>query len=72
MLPKLDGISLCQQLREKGELIPILMLTAKDTSTDKVMGLDAGADDYLVKPFDFPELIARVRALLRRGSAALS
>lgn len=71
MLPKLDGMSLCRQLRQKGERIPILMLTAKDTSTDKVVGLDAGADDYVVKPFDFPELIARVRALLRRGSAAL-
>ncbi|MDZ4870919.1 MAG: Regulator of RpoS [Chroococcidiopsis cubana SAG 39.79] len=71
MLPKLDGMSLCRQLRQKGDRIPILMLTAKDTSSDKVVGLDAGADDYVVKPFDFPELIARVRALLRRGSTAL-
>ncbi len=71
MLPKLDGMSLCRQLRQKGEQIPILMLTAKDTSTDKVLGLDAGADDYVVKPFDFPELIARIRALLRRGSTTL-
>ncbi|WP_317108292.1 response regulator [Chroococcidiopsis sp. SAG 2025] len=71
MLPKLDGMSLCRQLRQKGDRIPILMLTAKDSSSDKVVGLDAGADDYVVKPFDFAELIARVRALLRRGSAAL-
>jgi DNA-binding response OmpR family regulator/HPt (histidine-containing phosphotransfer) domain-containing protein len=71
MLPKLNGISLCKQLRQKGEQIPILMLTAKDNSTDKVLGLDAGADDYVVKPFDFPELIARIRALLRRGSTTL-
>lgn len=71
ILPKLDGISLCRQLRQKGEQVPILMLTAKDTSTDKVLGLDAGADDYVVKPFDFPELIARIRALLRRGSTTL-
>lgn len=71
LLPKLDGVSLCRQLRQKGEQIPILMLTAKDTSTDKVIGLDAGADDYVVKPFDFPELFARVRALLRRGCSTL-
>lgn len=71
MLPKLDGVSLCRQLRQKGEQLPILMLTAKDTSTDKVIGLDAGADDYVVKPFDFPELFARVRALLRRGCSTL-
>ncbi len=71
MLPKLDGVSLCRQLRQKGEQTPILMLTAKEASTDKVLGLDAGADDYVVKPFDFPELIARIRALLRRGSTTL-
>lgn len=68
MLPKLDGISLCQRLRSCGYQLPILMLTARDTSTDKVKGLDAGADDYVVKPFDLQELLARVRALLRRGS----
>lgn len=68
MLPKLDGISLCQQLRKEGYQMPILMLTARDTRTDKVKGLDAGADDYVVKPFDFIELAARIRALLRRGS----
>ena len=69
MLPKLDGISLCQRLRHHGYSLPILMLTARDTSTDKVNGLDAGADDYVVKPFDLQELLARIRALLRRGSS---
>lgn len=67
-LPKLDGIRLCQQLRDRHSLIPILMLTARDTIADKVIGLDAGADDYMVKPFDLEELMARIRALLRRGS----
>ncbi len=67
MLPKLDGITLCQRLRAKGCTVPVLMMTARDASTDKVMGLDAGADDYVVKPIDLPELLARVRALLRRG-----
>jgi DNA-binding response OmpR family regulator len=71
ILPKIDGISLCRQLRQDGYQMPILLLTAKDTKTDKVMGLDAGADDYLVKPFDFPELAARIRALLRRGNSSL-
>ncbi len=71
MLPKLDGINLCRQLRQKGYSIPILMLTAKDTSTDKVIGLDVGADDYVVKPFDLQELMARIRALLRRGITIL-
>lgn len=71
MLPKLDGISLCRQLRQEGYQMPILLLTAKDTRTDKVMGLDAGADDYVVKPFDFQELAARIRALLRRGNSSL-
>jgi DNA-binding response OmpR family regulator/HPt (histidine-containing phosphotransfer) domain-containing protein len=68
MLPKLDGISLCQRLRGSGHTTPILLLTAQDTTTAKVQGLDAGADDYMVKPFDLAELIARVRALRRRGS----
>ncbi len=71
MLPKLDGISLCQRLRRKGYSLPILLLTARDNSTDKVIGLDAGADDYVVKPFDLQELLARIRALLRRGSSSL-
>jgi DNA-binding response OmpR family regulator/HPt (histidine-containing phosphotransfer) domain-containing protein len=68
MLPKLDGISLCEKLRSEGYTMPILLLTAQDQTTAKVQGLDAGADDYVVKPFDIAELIARVRALLRRGS----
>lgn len=71
MLPKLNGVQLCQKMRQQGYLVPVLMLTARDTSDDKVMGLDAGADDYVIKPFDLKELLARVRALLRRGSAVL-
>lgn len=67
MLPKLDGITLCRKLRSRGYQMPVLLLTARDTCQDKVLGLDAGADDYLVKPIVLPELIARVRALLRRG-----
>ncbi|MGV0025574.1 response regulator [Phormidesmis priestleyi] len=66
-LPKLDGISLCRQIRAKGLSMPILLLTAQDNSHDKAIGLDAGADDYVVKPFDAEELVARIRALLRRG-----
>ncbi|MGF1496056.1 MAG: two-component system response regulator RppA [Elainellaceae cyanobacterium] len=67
MLPGEDGIALCQHYRQAGKASPILMLTAKDTTADKVMGLDAGADDYLVKPVDLDELLARVRALRRRS-----
>lgn len=66
MLPVMSGVELCQWLRSKGNPLPVLMLTAKDTLVDKIAGLDAGADDYLVKPFDVPELLARLRALLRR------
>ena len=66
MLPGRDGITVCKNLRSKKVRVPILMLTAKDTVRDRVMGLDIGADDYLVKPFSFDELTARVRALLRR------
>jgi DNA-binding response OmpR family regulator len=66
MLPSVSGIVICSTLRSKNIVIPILMLTAKDTTDDKVDGLDAGADDYLVKPFEFKELVARIRALLRR------
>jgi two-component system copper resistance phosphate regulon response regulator CusR len=65
-LPGLDGLSVCRGLRERGVATPILMLTARDALDDRVRGLETGADDYLVKPFAFPELIARVRALLRR------
>jgi DNA-binding response OmpR family regulator len=66
-LPQVDGLTLCQRLRSHGVASPVLMLTARDTSRDKVAGLDAGADAYMVKPFDLPELIAQIRALLRRG-----
>jgi DNA-binding response OmpR family regulator len=66
MLPKKDGVAVCRDLRAKGVNIPILILTAKDSVEDKVTGLDSGADDYLVKPFAFAELMARIRALLRR------
>ncbi|MEH2116135.1 response regulator [Nostoc sp.] len=66
VLPKLDGISLCRQIRSSGLQMPILLLTGRDSSHEKAIGLDAGADDYVVKPFDEEELIARIRALLRR------
>jgi two-component system response regulator MprA len=65
MLPGIDGIEVCHRLRTGGK-IPILMLTAKDTIQDRILGLDAGADDYMVKPFNLDELLARIRALLRR------
>jgi DNA-binding response OmpR family regulator len=66
MLPRKDGITVCQELRMKNVNIPILMLTAKDSVEDRVKGLDSGADDYQIKPFAFSELLARIRALLRR------
>ena len=66
-LPGLDGLAVCRRLREKGLATPVLLLTARDAIPDRVAGLDAGADDYLVKPFATDELLARVRALLRRG-----
>lgn len=66
MLPDCDGVELCRRMRKRGVATPILMLTALASTQDKVAGLDAGADDYLAKPFDFDELLARVRALLRR------
>lgn len=72
MIPKLDGISLCRELRARGSQKPILLLTALDSSKDRVQGLEAGADDYVAKPFNLPELLARIRALLRRGKATLS
>jgi DNA-binding response OmpR family regulator len=72
MLPKKDGIQVCHELRAKKVNTPILMLTAKDTVEDRVKGLDTGADDYLVKPFAFNELLARVRALLRREGMSKS
>jgi two-component system, OmpR family, manganese sensing response regulator len=70
MLPHLTGLQICQQLRDRGDITPVLFLTAKDTLDDRVIGLDAGADDYLVKPFELRELLARVRALLRRVQVA--
>jgi two-component system alkaline phosphatase synthesis response regulator PhoP len=70
MLPEMDGLSLCRQLRLDGIQVPILMLTAKDGEIDKVLGLEIGADDYLTKPFSPRELVARVRALLRRTKEA--
>lgn len=69
MMPRLDGFSLVQTLRHQGKQTPVLFLTAKDSLEDKVRGLDLGADDYLVKPFEFPELLARLRAITRRDQA---
>lgn len=71
MLPELDGVDLLRQLRQTGNSTPVLMLTARGTQRDIVTGLDSGADDYLVKPFAFEELLARLRALLRRPAASL-
>ncbi|MET9338194.1 response regulator transcription factor [Nonomuraea sp. NPDC003804] len=68
MMPRVDGLTACRRLRAVGNHVPVLMLTARDAVGDRVSGLDAGADDYLVKPFELDELLARVRALLRRGS----
>ncbi len=68
MLPGLDGIEVCRRIRRAGDRLPILMLTARDAIPDRVEGLDAGADDYLVKPFAYEELLARVRSLLRRAA----
>jgi two-component system OmpR family response regulator len=69
MLPDLDGFEVCRRLRDAGSWSPVLMLTARDAVADRVSGLDAGADDYLTKPFSFAELLARIRALVRRGAA---
>jgi DNA-binding response OmpR family regulator len=68
MLPKMSGVELCHQFRKEGKITPVLILTAKDSVDDKIKGLDQGADDYLTKPFSFEELLARIRALLRRPS----
>jgi two-component system, OmpR family, response regulator MprA len=67
LMPRVDGIEFCKRMRYEGDRTPVLMLTARDAVADRVSGLDAGADDYLVKPFALPELLARVRALLRRA-----
>jgi len=69
MLPGIDGVEVCRSLRERGVWAPVLMLTARDGVDDRVAGLDAGADDFLLKPFAFAELLARLRALVRRGTA---
>ena len=69
MLPGKDGVAICRELRQQGNQIPILMLTAKDTLAEKIAGLEEGADDYLVKPFAFEEVVARLRAILRRPAA---
>ena len=69
MMPRLDGLEVCRRMREAGDELPILVLTARDAVSDRVAGLDAGADDYLPKPFALEELLARLRALLRRRSA---
>jgi two-component system copper resistance phosphate regulon response regulator CusR len=71
VLPVKDGLEVCRGIRRKGNHVPILMLTARDTVDDKIIGLDAGADDYLTKPFDFGELLARLRALVRRRGDVL-
>jgi two-component system OmpR family response regulator len=70
MLPGIDGMQVCRQLRAQGHWVPVLLLTARDSVHDRITGLDAGADDYLTKPFSFGELCARVRALIRRGRTA--
>ncbi|MCH8560758.1 response regulator transcription factor [Nesterenkonia sp. DZ6] len=72
MLPTLGGLEVCRRIRAAGEVVPVLMLTARDAVTDRVAGLDAGADDYLPKPFAYEELLARLRALLRRSVPASS
>jgi two-component system, OmpR family, response regulator len=72
MLPSLDGVSICRALRDSGNRVPILMLTARNETGERVLGLDAGADDYLVKPFELDEFLARVRAMLRRGAGTHS
>ncbi len=71
MLPKRDGFAVCRTIRESGCAVPILMVTARDAVESRIEGLDCGADDYLVKPFDFGELLARLRALIRRGRLPL-
>ena len=72
MMPGIDGFEVCRQLRRKGSNVPVLMLTARDAVDSRILGLDSGADDYLVKPFDFGELLARLRAVIRRGRLPLT
>src|SRR5204862_1892040 len=70
MLPGADGLHVCRELRRRGSPVPVLMLTARDAVEDRIAGLDSGADDYLAKPYDFGELLARLRAVIRRGARA--
>lgn len=70
MLPQRDGLTVLRNLRNRGQQVPVICLTAKDTVQDRIAGLDAGADDYLIKPFSVAELLARIRAVLRRGSSS--
>jgi DNA-binding response OmpR family regulator len=72
MLPGIDGIDVCRELRRAGTHVPVLMLTARDAVESRIAGLDSGADDYLIKPFDFGELLARLRAVIRRGRLPLT
>ena len=72
MMPGIDGFEVCRQLRRSGSNVPVLMLTARDAVDARILGLDSGADDYLVKPFDFGELLARLRAVIRRGRLPLT
>ena len=72
VMPGMDGLAVSRRLREKGDCVPILLLTARDAIADRVAGLDSGADDYLIKPFSTDELEARLRALLRRGRRVIS
>src|SRR5579864_5667708 len=71
MLPRMDGFAVCRAIRESGGAVPIIMLTARDAVEARIEGLDCGADDYLTKPFDFGELLARLRAVIRRGHLPL-
>ena len=71
MMPKKDGLFVLKALRQKGSDLPVLFLTARDSISDRVLGLDSGADDYLIKPFDFDELLARIRAMTRKRSPIL-
>jgi two-component system, OmpR family, response regulator len=72
VLPGIDGFEVCRELRRSGSTVPVLMLTARDAVESRISGLDSGADDYLIKPFDFGELLARLRALIRRGRLPLT
>jgi DNA-binding response OmpR family regulator len=72
LLPELSGLQICRKIRKKNIAVPVLMLTARDEESDKIEGLDSGADDYLTKPFSLPELLARVRSLMRRAHGEIT